>query len=42
MDIYAQTVAESQRQAIAKVTAMVAAKRAEKEPPAVAASTMIN
>jgi integrase len=42
MDIYAQMVADSQRQAIAKVTAMVAAKRAEKEPPAVAASTMIN
>ena len=42
MDIYAQTVADSQRQAIAKVTAMVAAKRAEKEPLAVAASMMVN
>jgi integrase len=42
MDIYAQMVADSQRQAIAKVTAMVAAKRAEKEPLAVAASMMIN
>lgn len=42
MDIYAQMVADSQRQAIAKVTAMVAAKRAEKEPLAVAASQMVN
>lgn len=42
MDIYAQTVADSQRQAIAKVTAMVAARRAEKEPLAIAASTMVN
>jgi len=42
MDIYAQMVADSQREAIAKVTAMVAAKRAEKEPLAVAASMMIN
>jgi integrase len=42
MDIYAQMVAESQRQAIEKVTAMVAAKRVEKELLAVAASPMIN
>ena len=42
MDIYAQMVADSQRRAIAKVTAMVAAKRAEREPIAVAASQMIN
>ena len=42
MDIYAQMVADSQRQAIAKVTAMVAAKRAEKEPLAVGVTDMIN
>ena len=42
MDIYAQMVADSQRRAIAKVTAMVAAKRAEKETLAAAASQMIN
>ena len=38
----AQVVADSQRQAIAKVTAMVAARRAEKETLAAAASQMIN
>jgi len=38
MDIYAQMVPDSQRQAIAKVTAMVAAQRAEKELLALTAS----
>ena len=42
MDIYAQIVADSQRQAIAKVTAMVEAKRVEKQSLAVAASRLIN
>jgi integrase len=37
MEIYAQMVADSQRRAIAKVTAMVAAKRAKREPVAIVA-----
>ena len=42
MDIYAQMVPDSQRQALAKVSAMVAAKRAENQPFVVTASKMIN
>jgi integrase len=42
MDYYAQTIADSQRAAIARVTAMVAIQRAEHDPLAVVATKQMN